>query len=112
MTAPDKLTVEQVGRENADDLSWFIRNADRSNPCAFINTNPTYFADECATYFSHRQQAEARAEGLMAALESIKWKSADRDNMEFSARITFCQMDGIRDALTAYRSGKTIKDTK
>lgn len=67
---------------------------------------------------NHRQATEARmqervrAEGLMAALESIKWKSADRDNMEFSARITFCQMDGIRDALTAYRSGKTIKDTK
>lgn len=28
---------------------WFKRNADRKNPEAFINTNPEYFAQECAS---------------------------------------------------------------
>lgn len=28
---------------------WFARNADRKNPDAFINTNPEYFAQECAS---------------------------------------------------------------
>lgn len=43
----------------------------------------------------------AAAPDMLAALESIKWKSADRDNMEFSARITCFQMDAIRAALAA-----------
>ena len=41
----------------------------------------------------------AAGERAKAALASIKWKSADRDNMEFSARITYSQMDKIRTAL-------------
>ena len=36
---------------------------------------------------------------LREALASIKWRSADRDNMEFSALITYVQMDAIRSAL-------------
>jgi glucan biosynthesis protein len=30
------------------------------------------------------------------ALAGIKWRSADRDNMEFTATITYSQMDAIR----------------
>jgi len=37
---------------------------------------------------------------LFAALAGIQWKSADRDNMEFTARITYVQMDAIRAALS------------
>ena len=37
---------------------------------------------------------------MREALGSIKWKSADRDNMEYSALITCWQMDAIRAALT------------
>ena len=44
------------------------------------------------------QLAGAAAE-LLAALAGIKWKSADRDNMEFAARITYAQMDAIRAAV-------------
>jgi len=33
-------------------------------------------------------------------LENIKWKSIDKDNMEFSATITCYQMDKLRDFLT------------
>lgn len=36
---------------------------------------------------------------LRAALRGIKWRSADKDNMEFSATITYSQMDAIRAAL-------------
>lgn len=44
-------------------------------------------------------------DALVAALEGISWKSADRDNMEFAARITCYQMDVIRAALALARKG-------
>ena len=44
-------------------------------------------------------QAADRIEQLEAALRGIKWRSADRDNMEFAATITYSQMDAIRAAL-------------
>lgn len=37
---------------------------------------------------------------LVAVLRGIKWKSIDRDNMEFTARITYSQMDAINAALS------------
>lgn len=33
----------------AGEGDWFARNADRRNATAFINTNPAYFAAECAS---------------------------------------------------------------
>lgn len=45
-----------------------------------------------------RQAAEI--ERLRRALGGIKWRSACKDNMEFSATITCWQMDAIRAALT------------
>ena len=39
-------------------------------------------------------------ERLREALATIKWKSADKDNMEFVATITCFQHDEIRAALT------------
>jgi hypothetical protein len=45
-----------------------------------------------------RQAAEIKR--LRAALGGIKWRSACKDNMEFSATITCWQMDAIRAALT------------
>ena len=41
----------------------------------------------------------AAAPELLDVLQGIKWKSADRDNMEFSALITYSQMDAIRIAI-------------
>jgi hypothetical protein len=38
----------------------------------------------------------AKVAELEAILGGIKWQSADRDNMEFAARITYSQMDAIR----------------
>lgn len=40
---------------------------------------------------------------LLGALDGIRWKSADRDNMEFAATITYVQMDAIRAALKKAR---------
>ena len=48
--------------------------------------------------------AAARIEQLEAALRGIKWRSADRDNMEFAATITYLQMDAIRAALGEERT--------
>ena len=44
-------------------------------------------------------------EPMREALAGIKWKSADRDNMEFSATITCWQMDRIRAALALANPG-------
>lgn len=46
-----------------------------------------------------REEAADEIDQLRAALREIKWRSADRDNMEFSATITYSQMDKIRAAL-------------
>ena len=49
------------------------------------------------------QEANARlcaaAPDMRDALKSIKWKSADKDNMEFSALIPYNIMDAIMAAL-------------
>lgn len=37
---------------------------------------------------------------LLEALKCVSWRSACRDNMEFEARITYVQMDKIRDAIS------------
>jgi hypothetical protein len=50
-----------------------------------------------------REASEARVTALEKALASIQWKSADRDNMEFTARITCYQMD----ALLSAKGGET-----
>jgi hypothetical protein len=43
---------------------------------------------------------------LVEVLEEIKWKSADKDNMEFSAKITTWQLDKINAALKAAKGGR------
>ena len=43
--------------------------------------------------------AARERDAMREALGGIKWASADRDNMEFAARITYVQMDAIRQAL-------------
>jgi hypothetical protein len=48
------------------------------------------------SHLARAEAAEARVEALEKALTGISWKSADRDNMEFTARITCYQMDAIR----------------
>jgi hypothetical protein len=41
-------------------------------------------------------------------LEEIKWKSADKDNMEFSAKITTWQLDKIKAALATLKERGTV----
>jgi hypothetical protein len=49
--------------------------------------------------FKERDQAVAEVEQLRAALGKLKWKSIDKDNMEFRCDITCYVMDEIRAAL-------------
>lgn len=47
----------------------------------------------------YRNRLAAGVAEMRDILAGIKWQSADRDNMEFAARITYVQMDRIRAAL-------------
>jgi hypothetical protein len=44
-------------------------------------------------------KSEKLTRTLFRALAGIRWRSADPDNMEFTARITHSQMDAITAAL-------------
>ena len=58
------------------------------------------YNDDVQLLLSERAELLAAVEGMRAMLSGIKWRSIDRDNMEFSATITCWQMDAIRAALT------------
>lgn len=69
--------------------------------------NAAYIAAACpATLtaildeFDRRGAALVEAERLRSEVAGIRWHSADRDNIEFTARINYFQMDKIRAALT------------
>ena len=42
------------------------------------------------------QDAIQEIEYMRSIIENVPWKSCEKDNMEFSAKITFMQMDQIR----------------
>lgn len=58
-----------------------------------------WLREEAGKQMIRAHNAEAREKKLLGLLEGIKWKSADKDNMEFTARITCFQRDDIRAAL-------------
>lgn len=95
MTAPDKLTVEQCDRDAVE--AWrrdFGRKAS--------------YQDLLQAFARHRQQAEARAEGLERALLQARGNlvRALASAMEMSEE-TVAKMPSVKDiddALTAYRS--------
>lgn len=51
------------------------------------------------------ERLHAQLDKAKEALREPKWKSAEKDNMEFSARITCWQMDRIRATLTELEEG-------
>lgn len=57
------------------------------------------FGEDMIRAANRIEALSAECEALQAVLASIKWKSADRDNMEFAATITYSQMDRIRTTL-------------
>jgi hypothetical protein len=65
--------------------------------------NRDKFRDQVKEQAHFIAEAKARATALEKALAGIEWKSADRDNMEFTARITCYQMD----ALLSAKGGET-----
>lgn len=69
MTAPDKLTVEQCDRDAAAD-TWLARNGDALTA---KRLRLGHLVDHwmVLALARHRQQAEARAEELVEALEEI-----------------------------------------
>lgn len=51
----------------------------------------------------HLERQASIIDELYEALEGIKWRSDDKDNMEFAARVTYSQMDAIHAALAKAR---------
>lgn len=44
----DAKQAEAKAEATAASRDWFARHADFRNPDAFVNTDPRYFASECA----------------------------------------------------------------
>lgn len=49
---------------------------------------------------------DADIQELAEILANIKWVSCEKDNMEFTAKITYFQMDAIRNALAKYKEAQ------
>lgn len=86
----------------------------RKVQCRDVGSFHVYCPDCCAEGPSEDSEPEAWAAWntrtnttteLVEALRDVKWQSADRDNMEFTARITYSQMDAILKALTLHDRG-------
>ena len=68
-------------------------------------------SDHMTIAVAHGKNAETEANArliaaapeLLEALEGIRWKSDDKDSMEFAARITYVQMDAIRATIAKAR---------
>lgn len=107
MTAPDKLTVEQVDRDAAATLvadDKILNEPTRGYEKAAYSCGDNDDTALVQAFARHRQQAEARAEGLVAALEKIDLMDTDYTrgadhNLELARDIA-------REALTAYRSAR------
>ncbi len=64
-----KPAGEVVVVEEDDQQAWFLRNADRRRAGAFINTDPLYFASECAdAIVQGHLHTRPAAEGVREAL--------------------------------------------
>lgn len=117
MTATNKLTVDQ------DDLNWLIAQLEawpeRAHPGR--TTNVEFLMKTAAHALRHRQQAEARAERLVAALSKAaerfreyEYSHAAKGSIDGDAKARRnCEMAEMCEiALTAYRSASTMRDTK
>jgi hypothetical protein len=73
--------------ERLREFTRLIRSDETAHDC------DAELMDEAAdTLLSLQRDRDA----LREALAGIRWKSADRDNMEFAATITYSQMDRLR----------------
>lgn len=114
MTAPDKLTVEQVDRDAAADI-WrdYVAKIGECLAEKGIRSGGVDDGSLVQTIARHRQQAEARPEGLIAAARALAI-SAGKLNVALDRLEKFRRhkealvrdMTIFADALTAYRSAR------
>lgn len=69
-------------------------------------TDASEAMEEAADTIERLQAENARLRTLGEGMAGIRWISADKDNMEFAARITYSQMADIRIALAAWEAGR------
>jgi len=91
-----------TGEPVAWQTDWFesLRGGNLERVVLDAGSHPLKPADSKPLYLADAFPPRPQEEQLREALAGIKWKSADRDNMEFSARITYVQMDAIRAILS------------
>ena len=102
----NKLTVEQVDCDAMESILWVQTIIDDRDAIA-------------QAFARHRQQSEARAAGLIAAARALAI-SAGKLNVALDRLEKFRRhkealvrdMTIFADALTAYRSASTMRDTK
>jgi hypothetical protein len=86
------------------DRDWYLRNADRRNPNAFINTNPAYFGEECAWAIMNGTLARASTPSASAGelVEAIDLaRIPDRPHsLGWYARVGLAQENGTEDGIT------------
>ena len=96
---PEKLLRALI--RDMEDASEDARlaSADLLAEQAHLQRMKDRFEREIGEWEGRAEKAEARVKELEALLSGIKWRSIDKDNMEFEARTTCYTVDRIRKAL-------------
>lgn len=81
----------------------FIGCSSSTKECPVTPTVQSFGTAEAVDWWNTRIATLSGVGELVEALAGIKWRSDDKDNMEFAARITCFQMDKIRAALANFR---------
>lgn len=116
VTAPEKLTVEQVGQDRRTVKAlWVAHGGEQHGPIVehYSIEEQAFYRFVDALLAHHRQQAEARPEGLIAAARALAI-SAGKLNVALDRLEKFRRhkealvrdMTIFADALTAYRSAR------
>jgi hypothetical protein len=88
----DEKLVYAIGKEVADKSHWKPGSDNHSRLWLAAQAG-------ARAAFTRTNSQDALIAELAKVVSGIKWKSADRDNMEFEARITYVQMDQLRATL-------------
>jgi len=100
MNGDTKLYSFMAAMDASDHIDWMAADALEA-----ALTEGRSNDDLLATARADRQTLWDEVRALRELLSSIKWKSIDKDNMEFEARATCYFMDKVRNAV----SGKQDK---
>lgn len=101
-TLAEKATPGPWKARKFIDPQWSVTGTESKHQYIFISSQEN---DEANTAFVSASREAipdllATVEELVGALGSIQWKSCEKDNMEYSAKITCFQLDDFRSLLS------------